>query len=140
MNDKLYDIFISHAWRYHDDWIRMGELFDQCSGIRWRNFSVPWHDPAMNPNTEVGGKFIRDWLESQIIPVYGFILLNSVFEVKSSRKWVQLEVEMARKHNIPIVAVPTYGEKEVLAEVRDLSDQVSSWDCHRIIDIFEQLN
>lgn len=139
MKSDLYDIFISHSWRYHDDWIKMGELFDQAEDIHWRNFSVPWHDPAMNPNSEVGGNFIRNWLESQIIPVHGFILLNSVYEQKSSRKWVEMEVEMARKHQKPIVSVPTFGEETVSPEVREMSDNVASWDCREIIDVFNSL-
>lgn len=140
MNNKLYDIFISHAWRYHNDWIRMGELFDKCTDLEWRNFSVPWHDPAMSPHTDVGGRFIRNWLESQIAPVYGIILLNSVYETKSSRKWVLLEVEMARRHNKPVVAVPTYGNDDILPEVQAMSDQIVGWDCHEIVRVFNSLN
>jgi hypothetical protein len=69
MTPKLYDLFLTHAWRYHDDWTRMAEMLDHCDGVKWRNFSVPWHDPAMDANTEVGGRSIRNWLESQIVPV-----------------------------------------------------------------------
>lgn len=134
MIDKIYDIFITHAWRYHDDWTRMGEMLDTCAGLKWRNFSVPWHDPAMDANTEIGGKFIRNWLESQIIPVCGVILLNSVYETNSSRKWIDFEIEMARKHGKPIFAVPTYGETSVLPEVSKLSDEVVQWDCRAIIN------
>jgi hypothetical protein len=131
--NKLYDLFLTHAWRYHDDWIRMGEMLDACEGLRWRNFSVPWHDPAMDPNTEVGGKFIRHWLESQIIPVTAVILLNSVYETNSSRKWVDFEIEAARRHNKRVIAVPTYGQPDVLPEVRAMSDVVVPWDCQALI-------
>lgn len=133
MSEKLHDIFITHAWRYHDDWTRMGDMLDACAHIKWRNFSVPWHDPAMEAYTEVGGRFIREWLESQIVPVCGVILLNSVYETKSSRKWVELEIEMARRHGKPVIAVPTHGQREVLPEVEQLCDRVSQWDCDEII-------
>lgn len=133
MTIKLYDIFITHAWRYHDDWTRMADMLDGCESIKWRNFSVPWHDPAMDANTEVGGKFIRDWLEAQIIPVTGVILLNSVYETVSSRKWLDLEIEMARKHNKTILAVPNYGLNSVLPAVLAKSDVVVPWECLPII-------
>jgi len=130
---KMYDLFVTHAWRYHDDWNRISELLDKVSGLAWRNFSLPWHDPAMDPNTEVGGKFIRDFLEGQIIPVHGVILLAGVYAVKSARRWLDLEVEMARRHNKPIIGVPAPGETTVPDEVKSLCDTIVGWDMAELI-------
>lgn len=127
MAERTYDVFITHAWRYHDDWTRVGALLDQCAGFSWRNFSVPWYDPAMDPNTETGSRFVRRWLESQIIPVAVVLFLGSVHAVKSARKWVELEVEMARLHRKPILGLPTYGESELSAEARPLIDATVGW-------------
>ena len=73
MNERIYDLFITHAWRYHDDWTRVGEMFDKSLGDSWRNFSVPWYDPALDPNTEVGKRLVHRWLEQQIVPTCGVI-------------------------------------------------------------------
>ena len=87
MTERIYDLFITHAWRYHDDWTRVGEMFDKLLGDSWRNFSVPWYDPALDPNTEVGKRLVHRWLEQQIVPTCGVILLSSVYENKSAQKW-----------------------------------------------------
>lgn len=137
MSDRIYDLFISHAWRYHDDWTRMGELLDRVPDLRWRNFSVPWYDPALDPNTELGDRFVRRWLEQQIAPVHGMILLSSVWNSKSARKWVELEIDLARALGIPIVAVPVFGEHEVPHEVAARADAVCPWDSRQIIEAFE---
>lgn len=137
MKNTTYDIFITHAWRYHEDWTRVGELLDDCSGLNWRNFSVPWHDPAMDPNSEVGGRFIRNWLESQIVPAAGVLLLNSVYATNSARHWITLEIEMARRHGKPVIALPSFGEADVLPEVRALADSVAQWDGVAIIGAIE---
>lgn len=129
----MYDIFISHAWRYHDDWTRMGELLDGYAGLKWRNFSVPWYDPALDPNTELGSQFVRRWLEQQILPTCGVILLSSVWNSKSARKWLELEVSIARAHHIPIVAVPVFGEQDLPPEAVPLADAVCAWDPRQII-------
>jgi hypothetical protein len=126
--DKRYDIFITHAWRYHDDWMRAGELLDAVPGLKWRNFSVPWHDPAMDANSEVGGRFIREWLESQIIPVDGVVLLGGVYAVRSARHWIELELEFARRHRKPVIGLPPVGANEAPAEVRKICDAVVGWD------------
>ena len=136
---KSYDIFMTHAWRFHDDWTRLSELMDKMPGIQWRNFSLPWHDPAMDPNTELGGRFIRDFLENQIIPVDVVVLLAGVYEIKSARRWLDMEVKMARKHNKPIIGMPAIGKETVPDEVRVLCDTNSGLDGARLIATIDEV-
>src|SRR4051794_24143733 len=97
-HQPTHDIFITHAWRYHDDWMRASELLDAEKSIKWRNFSVPWYDPALEPHTPLGAAAIRTWIDGQIRPVIGVILLDSVYAVNSAKKWLGIEVELARQH------------------------------------------
>lgn len=135
----MYDLFITHAWRYHEDWTKLSEMLDRLPGLTWRNFSLPWHDPAMDPNSEVGGKFIRSFLENQIVPVHGVILLAGVYAVKSARRWLDMEVEMARKHNKPIIGVPAIGETAVPDDVQALCDRSVAWDASALIRTLDEV-
>jgi len=135
----MYDIFITHAWRYHEDWTRISELLDDLQGRKWRNFSVPWHDPAMDPNSEVGGKFIRSWLENQIIPAHGVVFLAGVYAIKSARRWLDLEVEMARKHRKPIIGVPAIGADAVPDEIAAFCDKTVGWDAAAVIAALDEV-
>ena len=123
-----YDVFITHAWRYHDDWNRAADVLDGVAGFKWRNFSVPWYDPAMDPNTAVGGRFVRDWLEGQILPSSAVLFLDSVYAVKSARKWLDTELEIARAARKPVIALPPFGAVGVSLEVAEIVDQVVPWD------------
>lgn len=134
---KSYDLFLTHAWRFHDDWVRFSELMDNIPGVAWRNFSLPWHDPAMTPDTEAGGRFIRNFLESQIIPVQGVILLAGVYEVKSNRRWLDMEIEIARKHNKPIIGIPAVGKAAMPEEISLFCDAVGEWDGEKLIAIID---
>jgi hypothetical protein len=136
---KIYDIFISHAWRYHEDWMLLSKLFDAEKRIRWRNFSVPWYDPALDPNTELGARAIRTWLEGQIRPIYGFVLLDSVYAVKSARKWLDLEVELARGLAKPVIALPAHGQTTVSQDAAARADESGSWDIAALIEAFERI-
>ncbi len=136
---KMYDLFITHAWRYHEDWTRLSEMLDKVPGLAWRNFSVPWHDPAMDPNSKVGGEFIRNFLEGQIIPVHGVILLAGVYAIKSARRWVDMEIEMARRYKKPIIGVPAIGATAVPEEVQALCDASVGWDAARLIATLDAL-
>lgn len=135
----MYDIFITHAWRYHDDWTRVSNLLDAEKSIKWRNFSVPWYDPALDPNTELGAKAIRSWIDGQIRPVIGTVLLDGVYAVKSTRVWLQLEVELSRVHMKPVVVLPAHGTDTVSAEATALADAVVGWDALEIVRTLESL-
>lgn len=135
----MYDLFITHAWRYHEDWTRVSEMLDKLPGLAWRNFSLPWHDPAMDPNSEIGGKFIRDFLETQIIPVHGVVLLAGVYKVKSARRWLDMEIEMARKHDKPIIGMPAIGETTVPDEVKVLCDATVGWDANTLVAALDEV-
>jgi hypothetical protein len=122
------DLFLTHAWRYHDDWNRMVDALN-AHGVRtWRNFSLPWYDPALDPRAPEGGQIVRRQLETQIIPCHAVVFLSGVHEQLGARKWVELEVEMAHRHSKPIIAVPAWGTTELPQEVRDMADVVVPWD------------
>lgn len=130
---------MTHAWRFHDDWVKFSELLDGTPGLAWRNFSLPWHDPAMNANTESGGRFIRDFLESQIIPVHSVVLLTGVYAINSARRWFDLEVELARKHNKPLIGIPMIGESTLPDEVSNLCDACCEWDALQVLAAIDKV-
>ena len=142
-SSKSYDLFVTHAWRFHDEWLQFVNLIDQAPGIDWRNFSLPWHDPAMKPNTELGRKFIHSFLENQIIPAQAVILLPGVYAINSARKWIDLEIEFARKHGKLIVGVSLSDEANVPQEVAKLCDDCvgpNATEAIRIIDAGSRFN
>ena len=51
---RKLDVFISHGWRRHNEWEEVVAILDGIEDLTWRNFSVPWHDPALHPSTEIG--------------------------------------------------------------------------------------
>jgi hypothetical protein len=111
------DLFLVHAWRYHPDWKRMVDLLN-AHGVRsWRNFSLPWYDPALDPRTPEGGKIVRWNLQAQIIPVHAVLFLAGVWTEPGTHKWLEFELEMACKHNKPVLAVPAWGETEVAEQI-----------------------
>jgi hypothetical protein len=40
---------------------------------------------------------------------------------------------MARKHRKPIIAVPAWGEPQVMPDVRDVADVVVGWDAPSLL-------
>lgn len=130
---NTYDLFITHAWRGHADWKRLVDLLNAHDLHGWRNFSLPWYDPALDPRTEAGGKVVRWNLESQIIPAQAVVLLSSLLTEPGARKWVDFELDMARKHGKPVIAVPPWGAADVAPETRAAADAVAGWDAAALL-------
>jgi hypothetical protein len=135
---QTVDIFITHAWRYHQDWKHLVDLLNAHGARDWRNFSLPWYDPALDPRTEKGGQLVRWHLESQIIPVHAVVLLAGVIREPGTRKWLDFELDMARKHAKPIIVVPPWGETSVVPAVRDLADATVGWNAAELLAIIER--
>ncbi len=133
------DLFLTHAWRYHADWTQAAAMFDAVNDLSWRNFSVPWHDPAMDANTDVGGRFIREWLETQIIPADAVVLLAGVYRLGSARKWLDIELEYAAQHGKPVFGLPAVGEAVAAfpAELRHRIVAPLPWDGAQSAEILE---
>ncbi|MBI3862750.1 MAG: TIR domain-containing protein [Planctomycetia bacterium] len=133
VHGKTVDLFITHAWRYHADWKRAVDLLNAHGLSHWRNFSLPWYDPALDPRTEKGGQIVRANLESQIIPVHAVILLASVLDEAGTRKWLDFEIKVSRQRGKPILVLPGWGLDSVTEEVRGLADAVVEWDAAAIL-------
>lgn len=136
---RTYDLFITHAWRYHAEWTKVCELLDGLPDFKWRNFSLPWHDPAMDANSEVGGAFIRNSLEAQIIPVHAVIFLAGVYAIKSAQRWLDLEVQFARRHYKPILALPALDQSEMPEAVAALCDVTIGWEGQSVRAALERI-
>ena len=95
------DIFISHAWRFHEEWKLTVDIIDSFTDIEWRNFSVPWHDPALRASTEIGNRSITNTLKSQIIPCHLCFILTDLYSVNGNIKWIDLAVEFSKEYKVP---------------------------------------
>ncbi len=127
LGQRTYDVFVTHAWRYHDDWTAFAKLLNDVVAFRWRNFSLPWYDPALDVNTDAGKKAVVNLLETQIIPAHVVVALGGVFAIKSTRRWLEEEIRFARQHKKLIFAMPAIGAAEASAELRALCDQALTW-------------
>ena len=47
---KTYDLFISHAWLYGDDYDNLINLLDKASYFYYRNYSAPKEKPLAISN------------------------------------------------------------------------------------------
>jgi hypothetical protein len=89
----VIDLFIAHAWRFHPEWISLADVIENHYIDVVRNFSLPWHDPAISPNSDYGKNFLINQLKSQIMPTKYVVLISDLFKVESNLRWLKSSVD-----------------------------------------------
>ena len=69
-------------WREHEEWLAIVSALDSMDDLTWRNFSVPWHDPALHPSRDPDYSIIEKTYETQISPCDITILIIDLFKSK----------------------------------------------------------
>ena len=99
------DVFIGHAWRSHQEWLDVVSFFDAIEKLTWRNFSVPWHDPALHHSRELDYGLLTTTYKSQIMPVNIFLLITDLLSSNGNKRWLSLGLDFAEELKVPIYAL-----------------------------------
>ena len=125
---KTYDLFISHAWTYNDEYYKMVNMLKQAPLFTWRNYSVPEHDP-LKAKTDAQ---LYAALQNQIRPVNAVIVLAGMYA--AYRKWIEAEIEIAKSYKKPIIGVKPWGNAVVPKIVQDSAKTVVGWNTASIVE------
>jgi len=129
---KTYDLFISHSWKYGDDYDRMVNLLKNAAYFQWRNYSCPEHDPAIDPDTEAGRNKLIAALSEQVRPVNCVIVLSGLYVAYSY--WIQKEIDIAVSYGKPIIGVVPWGGQSVSQAVQQVANEIVGWSTSTVVD------
>ena len=124
----MYRIFISHSWAYSEAYDKVEE-FLRNEGISFYNHSVPKDDPVHTNGTD---KELYDKIEAKVRGCSCVIILAGVYATYS--KWINKEIEIAKKYNKPIIAVEPFASKNTSKVVRDAATVIVGWRASSIAD------
>lgn len=128
---KTYDLFISHAWRYNDEYYRLVQMLNAAANFKWRNYSVPEHDPKVDPNSDAGKRILISGLDNQIKPVNCVLILAGMYAHYSY--WINKEIEIAQKYSKPIIGIVPWGQLLTPKVVQDAAKEMVKWNTDPII-------
>ena len=123
-----YNLFISHSWTYSDQYQRLINLLDSKYGFNYRNYSVPKDDPIHNAGSDY---LLRQAIERQMKPASCVIILAGVYSTYS--KWINIEIELARKMGKKIIAVEPWGSERTSAVVKNAANEIVRWNSDSIV-------
>lgn len=122
----MYRIFISHSWAYSSDYDKI-ESFLRQEGISFYNHSVPKSDPVHTNGTD---KQLSDAIEAKIKGCSCVIILAGVYSTYS--KWINKEIEMAKKYKKPIIAVQPWGAERTSIVVKNAATVIVGWNAKSV--------
>lgn len=124
-----YRLFISHAWKYNEEYYRLVDMLDDKSHFKWRNYSVPQHDPF-----EMGTD-LEEALKRQIRPVNAVLILAGMYTNYS--EWIEFEVEFSESISKPIIVVKPWGQKRTPTYLQEIADKpgntIVGWNIESIV-------
>lgn len=128
---KTYHIFISHAWKYSEKYNTVVDMLDKAKNFKWKNFSVPEHDPVIDPNTNAGKKKLTKELDDQIKPVQCVIIISGMYV--SHSEWIQTEIDLALKYKKPIIGLKPRGQQRIPKAVSDVAKVMVGWNTDSLV-------
>lgn len=128
---KTYDLFLSHAWKYSDDYYRLENLLRKAPYFYFRDYSVPIHRPKVDPNSEASIRHLTNELEKQIRPVNCVLIMSGIYATHSD--WIKREIRLALKYDKPILGVIPRGQQRISSIVKENAIEMVNWNTSSIV-------
>lgn len=129
---RNYDIFVSHAWQYNQDYYNLIGLLNAAPNFQFRNYSVPTHDPLVNPGTPVGQKKLADLLDMQIRPTQCLLVIAGMYA--NHKYWIDKEMAIAESYGKPMIGLIPWGQQRVPIGVQERCHEMAHWSTVSIVD------
>lgn len=124
----MYNIFISHSWKYQEQYKRLKELLDSDAWFYYKNYSVPEDNPIKGTRTDTE---LKEAIERKMQPCSCILILGGVYATYS--KWINIEIELAKKMGKKIIAVEVWGSQRMSSHVREAADEIVRWNTNSIV-------
>lgn len=129
---RRYHLFISHAWSYSEDYKRLEAMLTDAPNFAFDNYSVPRHDPLIDPNTPVGKQKLQRLLDGQIRPASIVLVISGMYV--HYKEWIQYELDSASRMGKPIVGIVPWGQERTPQEVQNVARKMVGWNAIPIVD------
>lgn len=132
---STYNIFISHAWKYTEHYNKIVDWLDEAQSegkLTWKNYSVPSHDPLIDPDTTAGKTKLKSELKEQIRPASKIIILAGMYTAYSD--WIDFEIDTSVDYGKYIIGARPWGQERIPTKVSNNADVMVGWNKDSVIN------
>ena len=136
MNTK--SLFISHSWRYNDEYKRLTDLLINRGYFSFKDYSVPKDDPIRILGKTAYERKLREGIINQMRFFDVVILIAGKYVTYSDS--IQMELQIAREMGKPILAIRPYGANQTTSLAEVYADRIVNWNSDSIVDAIRELS
>lgn len=125
---RNYHLFISHAWRYHEDYVKIKNMLDNASLFSYSDYSVP----QPKGYDTMSSAALTAEIQGQINPSSVVLVLGGLYVSYSS--WIQYEIDYAKAKAKSIIGVTPRGATRTPKAVADAANIIVGWNTNSIVD------
>lgn len=136
---KLYDyrIFISHAWKYGDQYNKLTNLLDNAPYFSYYNYSAPEEKPLFPDGTPLNNKKIAEAITKKIAPSQITIVIAGMYV--QYKDWIQYEIDESVRMGKPILAIQPRGSERTPSYVSKNATKIVGWNTNSIVSAIREL-
>ena len=126
----MYNLFISHSWKYSNDYERLENLLRDYSYFSFRNYSVP----KWNPLDIYGSNYkqqLREAICDQMKLCNCVIVIAGKYASYSDS--IDMELDIAIEMRKPIIAIEPWGSTMTSQRAKEVADEVVGWNTQSIV-------
>lgn len=127
----MYNLFISHSWKYSNDYDNLENLLRGYPYFSFRNYSVPKQDPLDIYGRNYKSR-LRTEIEEQMKPCNAVIVIAGKYVSYSDS--IDMELDIAISMNKPIIAIEPWGSTMTSQRAKNVADIVVGWNAASIVD------
>lgn len=130
---KLYSyrIFISHAWKYGDDYIRLVNLLNNAPNFHYMNYSAPKEKPLFEEGTPLNNKKIATAITNKIKNTQVTLVISGMYV--NYKDWIKYEIDESKRLGKPIIAISPWGAKKMPTYVSENATTTVKWNISSIV-------
>ena len=128
-------IFISHAWKYSNDYNTVVSWLNEAQNdgvLTWSNYSVPQHDPLIDPYTVIGRNKLKEMLKGQISPASKVIVISGMYAAYSD--WIDFEINASVEYSKYIIGLKPWGAEKIPTKIQNNAAVMVGWNKKSLID------
>lgn len=129
---RQYNVFISHKWRYGEDYDTIVEWLQEENNLKIADYSVSSEKRYMH----MTDRELKAKLELHISRSSCVIVFLAMYSEYSD--WIDFEIQTAQNYNKPIIGIRPWGQERVPEDVTSCCDVIVGWNQKSVIDAIRE--
>jgi len=124
INHKPLSIFISHAWDFHSEYLRLVELLYSIKDFKWHN-CTGYQCGLIPEDIDMFHDYLPGLLKDQIRSAHCVLIITDIY--MDNEYWIQKEIDIALELNKPVIAIKSQFFTPVPAIIEQAAKEIVEW-------------